>query len=235
MIGEATTLERGKIYQGGNLSTFEKLAGSVGDRVLYVGDHIYGDILKSKKSTMWRTCMVVQEIEDEISYTDTRTEEITRLSEVEVLRARIDDEVSSHKALLNANERKLERESLGPEQRKALEEERKTIKSELDTLRKALKECTDVADTLEIDVERGFNPYWGLMFKEGNENSRFGEQVEQYACIYTSRVSNFLQYSPMQYFRSPRDLMAHERAGALSGRLSPIGSEGPPKGTNRAE
>jgi HAD superfamily 5'-nucleotidase-like hydrolase len=235
VISEATTLERGKIYQGGNLSTFERLAGSVGDHVLYVGDHIYGDILKSKKSTMWRTCMVVQEIEDEISYTDSRIEEITRLSEVEVLRARIDDEVSSHKALLNATERKLERESLTREQRKGLEEERKTIKSELDTLRKALKECTDVADTLEIDVERGFNPYWGLMFKEGNENSRFGEQVEQYACIYTSRVSNFLQYSPMQYFRSPRDLMAHERAGALSGRLSPLGSEGPPKGTNRAE
>jgi len=60
-------------------------------------------------------------------------------------------------------------------------------------------------------VETGFNPYWGLMFKEGTENSRFGEQVEQYACIYTSRVSNLLAYSPMQYFRSPRDFMPHER------------------------
>jgi hypothetical protein len=72
-----------------------------------------------------------------------------------------------------------------------------------------------------------------LLFKEGNENSRFGEQVEQYACIYTSRVSNFLNYSPVQYFRSPRDLMPHERAGALSGKLSPIGGEGPAKAAAR--
>ena len=42
------------------------------------------------------------------------------------------------------------------------------------------------------------------------ENSRFGEQVEDYACVYTSRVSNFLAYSPLQYFRSPRDHMPHE-------------------------
>ena len=58
---------------------------------------------------------------------------------------------------------------------------------------------------------QGFNPYWGLMFKEGNENCRFGEQVEHYACLYTSRVSNLLFYSPMQYFRSPREAMPHER------------------------
>jgi hypothetical protein len=39
-----------------------------GDAVLYVGDHIYGDILKSKQASLWRPCMVVQELEDEIIY-----------------------------------------------------------------------------------------------------------------------------------------------------------------------
>ncbi|MGZ3408615.1 MAG: 5'-nucleotidase domain-containing protein, partial [Polyangia bacterium] len=29
-------------------------------------------------------------------------------------------------------------------------------------------------------------------------------------CVYTSRVSNFLAYSPLRYFRSPRDHMPHE-------------------------
>ena len=57
--------------------------------------------------------------------------------------------------------------------------------------------------------------------------------MEQYACLYTSRVSNFLHYSPMQYFRSPRDLMPHEQAGALTGEVSPLGGEGPPKGARR--
>ena len=63
---------------------------------------------------------------------------------------------------------------------------------------------------LEEEVDRAFNPYWGQIFKEGVENSRFGEQVEDYACLYTSRVSNFLAYSPLRYFRSPRDHMPHE-------------------------
>jgi hypothetical protein len=50
------------------------------------------------------------------------------------------------------------------------------------------------------------------VFKEGAENSRFGRQVENYACVYTSRVSNFLFYSPHQYFRAPRHWMPHEKS-----------------------
>ena len=232
VIGEAQTLERWKVYQGGNLASFERMAGFSGESVLYVGDHIYGDILKSKKASLWRTCMVVQEIEDEITYTDSRKDEISRLSEIELVRARLDDEVTHRKGHLNMLERRLEKETtLEAAERERLEEERRRAKTDLEKLRKGLKEATEIADTLENDVEEGFNPYWGLLFKEGNENSRFGEQVEQYACVYTSRVSNLLHYSPMQYYRSPRDLMPHEQAGALSGKLSPLGSEGPAKGS----
>ncbi|HYI02289.1 HAD-IG family 5'-nucleotidase, partial [Hyalangium sp.] len=233
VVGQAKSLERGKVYSGGNLPQFEEFTGHRGENILYVGDHIYGDILKSKKSSLWRTCMVVQELEDEIAYTDSRREEISRLSEVEVTRARLDDEVNATKAALNAVERRLERDTLGPAERAHEEEERKRLKGELDLVRRALKEAMGIADTLEHDVEEGFNPYWGLLFKEGNENSRFGYQVEQYACLYTSRVSNFLHYSPMQYYHSPRDQMPHEQAGALSGKLSPLGSEGPPRGSSK--
>jgi hypothetical protein len=178
--------------------------------------------------------MVVQEIEDELNYSFSRADEITRLSAIELLRARVDDEIGKHKALLNGIERKLEKEALAPPARATVEDERKHVKSELDKLRKAYRECNEISQVLEVDVERGFNPYWGLLFKEGNENSRFGEQVEQYACLYTSRVSNFLFYSPAQYFRSPRDLMPHEVAGAPTAGLAPLGGEGPPKGTNGA-
>ena len=90
-----------------------------------------------------------------------------------------------------------------------------------------------LAESLEQNVEEGFNRYWGLLFKEGNENSRFGSQVEQYACLYTSRVSNFLYLSPMQYLRAQRDRMPHEMAWAPTGRMAPVGSEGPPKGARR--
>lgn len=233
--GEATSLERGKIYQGGNLGAFERLTGSGGETVLYVGDHIYGDILKSRKTSMWRTCMIVQELEDELNYTEALREEILKLSEIEMLQARIDDEVSVQKVRLNHLEKRLEREELSEPAREKLDQERREAKHDLDKLRRSAKECAEIGSTLEKAVEGGFNPSWGLLFKEGPENSRFGEQVEQYACLYTSRVSNFVFYSPMQYFRSPRDQMAHELAGAVSGKLSPFAGEGPPKGTNRAE
>jgi 5'-nucleotidase len=233
VLGEATTLERWKVYQGGNLASFERMTGFSGEKVLYVGDHIYGDILKSRKASLWRTCMVVQELEDEIRYTEARREEISRLSEVELLRARLDDAVNQHKALLSTLERRLEREDPSAEQRAELEQQRRQAKAELEKLRRALKAAISIAETLERDVEAGFNPYWGLLFKEGHENSRFGAQVEQYACLYTSRVSNLLSVSPTQYLRSARELMPHEQGGAPAGKLSPLGSEGPPKGSSR--
>ena len=230
LLGPASALERGKVYAGGNLVQFEAMTGVSGDKVLYVGDHIYGDILKSKKSSLWRTCMVVQEIEDEIAYTDERAADIGRLSEVERLRGRLDDEVNHLKTVLNAVERRAEQ---GPEAKAQAEEERRHVKADLEHVRRALKDANEVSDTLEADIEEGFNEWWGLLFKEGNENSRFGEQVEQYACIYTSRVSNLLFYSPMQYFRSPRELMPHEQAGALSAQLSPMGGEGSARAASR--
>ncbi len=35
-------------------------------QVLYVGDHIYGDILRSKKTLGWRTMLVVPELATEL-------------------------------------------------------------------------------------------------------------------------------------------------------------------------
>jgi hypothetical protein len=66
------------------------------------------------------------------------------------------------------------------------------------------------ATTIEREIAQRFHAYWGSLLKEANETSSFGDQVEEYACVYTSRVSNFLAYSPLQYFRSPRDLLPHE-------------------------
>jgi HAD superfamily 5'-nucleotidase-like hydrolase len=226
---EPRALDRGKIYQGGNLTDFERLAAIAGERILYVGDHIYGDILKSKKSSLWRTCMVVEELEDEIAYTERCAEDIGRLASLERLRSRLDDEINTRKQVLNALDRKLEKRELDDASRQTAEEARRAEKADLEQLRRALKEAVAEADSLEAKVELGANPFWGLIFKEGTENSRFGEQVEQYACLYTSRVSNLLQYSPMQYFRSPRDFMPHERLGAINGvdPLAPTGAVHP--------
>jgi len=44
----------GNVYQGGSLNFFSKLTGATGNNVLYIGDHIFADIIKSKKSQGWR-------------------------------------------------------------------------------------------------------------------------------------------------------------------------------------
>jgi HAD superfamily 5'-nucleotidase-like hydrolase len=223
--GEATSFERGRVYEGGDLVTFERLAGISGDRVLYVGDHIYGDILRSKKSSMWRTCIVVEEIEREIAWLEDRQEVLLELSRLEELRIRIEDEMTLHRSALNAVERRLDRDALDPAGRARLEEERRRDKQELEKLRRAHRDANARIDVLQRQLEEGLNPHWGLTFKEGNENSRFGEQIEDYACIYTSRASNFVFYSPMAYFRSPRAAMPHERAAI---RISPWGDDHAP-------
>ena len=47
-----------------------------GNDVLYVGDHIFGDILKSKKERGWRTFLVVPEVAQELSvWTEKRSKD----------------------------------------------------------------------------------------------------------------------------------------------------------------
>jgi HAD superfamily 5'-nucleotidase-like hydrolase len=225
VLGEARSLERGRIYQGGSLVEFESLVGIGGDRVLYIGDHIYGDILRSRKSSLWRTCMIVQELEPELAWLERNAPSLEEMARLEELRTRLDDEISARKTGLNILDRRLEREARDPPERAQLEQGRREMKHELERLRRALRDANGRVEDLERSVELGFNRYWGLSFKEGNENSRFGEQIEDYACLYTSRASNLLFYSPMQYLRALRAAMPHER---LMLRMAPYGDEHAP-------
>lgn len=43
-----------------------ELLGVWGKDILYIGDHIFGDIVKSKKRQGWRTCLVVPELSWEL-------------------------------------------------------------------------------------------------------------------------------------------------------------------------
>jgi len=210
-------LQRGRIYQGGNIVDFERLAGAGGDKVLYVGDHIYGDILRAKKSSVWRTCMIVQELEQELTTVAQHREEIARLAELDRRGQRLESELNYQQSLLKTLQKLADSDAprlpgaphvvLAPTD---LEAAKKAAKASLDAVRATLRETLAEFDTIALRVDQAFNRRWGALFKEGNENSRFGEQVEDYACLYTSRVSNFLSYSPLQYFRAPRDHMPHE-------------------------
>uniref|UniRef100_A0A2K6PSR2 5'-nucleotidase domain containing 4 n=1 Tax=Rhinopithecus roxellana TaxID=61622 RepID=A0A2K6PSR2_RHIRO len=49
------------VYSGGSSDMVCELLGVQGKDILYIGDHIFGDILKSKKQQGWQTCLVVSE------------------------------------------------------------------------------------------------------------------------------------------------------------------------------
>lgn len=59
-------LKKGHIYSGGSCDVFSSLIGAKGKDVLYIGDHIFGDILKSKKIKGWRTFLLVPELASEL-------------------------------------------------------------------------------------------------------------------------------------------------------------------------
>ncbi|CAH1782892.1 unnamed protein product [Owenia fusiformis] len=59
-------LRQGQVYSGGSCDVMSDLIGAAGKDVLYIGDHIFGDILKSKKKQGWRTFLVVPELAHEL-------------------------------------------------------------------------------------------------------------------------------------------------------------------------
>jgi 5'-nucleotidase len=205
-------LERGKIYEGGNLQDLERALGAVGDEVLYVGDHIYGDILRSKKESAWRTAMIIQELEVEVVAHDSCHEDFMRAEYLEEGRDRLEDELRFYQTRFKDLSRRIEHAHHKPNGLNVAEAEaeRGRIKRAIDRVRARLRLVDGELHMIERRVDQRFHPFWGSLLKEENEESSFGSQVEEYACLYTSRVSNFLFYSPQQYYRSPRDEMAHE-------------------------
>ncbi|XP_019795475.1 cytosolic purine 5'-nucleotidase isoform X1 [Orcinus orca] len=59
-------LQHGIVYSGGSSDTICDLLGAKGKDILYIGDHIFGDILKSKKRQGWRTFLVIPELAQEL-------------------------------------------------------------------------------------------------------------------------------------------------------------------------
>lgn len=203
-----TRFEPRAVYSGGNIRRFEKLSPPGGDQVLYVGDHIYGDIIRSKRDSMWRTALILEELEAELAIAKEVQRAQSDLTALEEHRARLDYEVTTLKLKIAAVEQALEND---PPRVEELTRAKRQLRMTLDRKRRDLKAAQGRRDQLASEVDGAYNRYWGSVFKEGAEVSRFGEQVEDYACIYTSRVSNFLSYSPAQYFRAPRHWMSHEK------------------------
>ncbi|MEM9729143.1 MAG: HAD-IG family 5'-nucleotidase [Myxococcota bacterium] len=208
--GETTRQpSRGRVYTGGNIGDLRQTLGVPGDEVLYVGDHIYGDVLRAKKESAWRTAMIIQEMDDELRTLREHAHGFERVAGLEQTRTAVQDELRERQARLKRTERALQDAELDGE-RPSYEAERVRHRRAIDRLRAQLRGLDTELSTLNDSLDQAFHPFWGSTFKSGAEVSSFGNQVEQYACLYTSRASNLVQYSPMHYFQSPRHRMPHE-------------------------
>lgn len=63
---------------------FTDMIGAKGKDVLYVGDHIFGDILKSKKIGGWRTFLIVPELVQELHVWTDKCQLFEQLQDLDV-------------------------------------------------------------------------------------------------------------------------------------------------------
>lgn len=217
-----------KVFDQGSRPWLEKaLAGVQGDRILYVGDHIYGDVLKSKSTTGWRTALIVPELESELAWLAAETAAIAERSELEDERFDLETALASAEMSLRAARRA---ERRGDEDGEPVRQPgngasvyRDTLRALVGDLRARLESNATRVLELTTQIEQHHNPRWGQLLKERHKHSLFGAQMANYACLYTSRVSNFAAYSPHHAFEPPRDLLPHERVLRLaSPRRDPV-------------
>lgn len=177
------------IWQGGWFGDVQEGLGVEGNEILYLGDHIYGDVVSIKKRCDWRTGLVLGGLEKEIE-----ANRSTRKLQAEI------DGLMRRKSRLEkeADEAEMDRRFGGKSRvpsEHAVEQDR--LNSQISSLLEELK--------------THYNPWWGEILRAGSEESRYADQVESYACIYMTRVSDLGEYSPRTYFRPRRRLLAHER------------------------
>ena len=196
----------GGVFSQGSLGGLMELIGEPGEHVLYVGDHIYSDIVSSKIESTWRTALIVRELEDEIAQRGRLRDDLKRGKELRSQLAELGHEMDHLRDVLFLYQQLLESGTDIPTE--PLEALTRRSRSITQRHRETLRAEGDWAD----QIDRQFDTYWGSFFKQGTSKTRFAAQLETYACLYTSRVSNFAYYGSNRYFRVVQDPMMHELA-----------------------
>ncbi len=182
-------LSRG-VYQGGNARKFTSDLGLDGDDILYVGDHIYGDILRLKKDCNWRTGMIIEELDQEIQQNKKAEPMSDEIESLMTKKEPFEDELTD---LMTKRIDKI-----------------KIDDKRIDQLQDEITAIDTLISQLIKKQQALYNPNWGQLMRAGNEESYFAYQMERYACIYMSKVENIFSLSPRTYFRAARRPLSHE-------------------------
>ncbi len=179
------------VYQGGNATTFTDHLALNGDEILYIGDHIYGDILRLKKDCNWRTALVVDELGEEIAAQKKAFPIEQKIIESMAIKKRIEQEYL---------ELDTQRQD---EKTNQYDEAIRTLQTQISSI--------DSTITALLNEQRSFyNPTWERVFRAGAEESYFAYQVDRYACIYMEKLTDLFDCSPLTYFRAHRRSLAHD-------------------------
>lgn len=201
----AVSLAAGKVFQGGNHEHLHHLLGKevvAGPQIMYVGDHMFSDVIRGKRSLGWRTMLVVPELAHEVDMWLSLSPKYKRIEELREWRNELDDLVDRLSLLLISCEN---------EEECSLYDKRDEMFAELEKAKEEHNDAKQAFSDELLSFHESFHPIWGQIFKVGYQNSRFAQQVENYACLYTSKVSNLGKVSPEMSFRTQADMMPHDQ------------------------
>ncbi|MEN8235033.1 MAG: HAD-IG family 5'-nucleotidase [Actinomycetota bacterium] len=194
------SIERGGVFYGGNARLVEESLGLTGDEFLYVGDHLYGDVHYSKGLLRWRTALILQELETEIGALSEFLATQEQLGVLMAEKERLEAKLSAERlADLRAREGYAEPMI-----------EIADGSAAISTTRNELLALDDTIAPLAIEAGQLRNEAWGQMMRAGADKSLLARQIERYADIYTSRVSNLLYPGPYAMFRMGRQDLPHD-------------------------
>jgi hypothetical protein len=199
--GAKLQVDSGRCYYGGNASLVEAALGLQGQDILYVGDHIFADVHVSKRTVRWRTALVLREIEDDVRALDAFRDHERRLRALMEQKTTLEREVAVLR--LDLQRRRSQRSPISDQTIAAIE-------IELETKKGALAELDQSIAPLAEEATRLTHPRWGPTMRAGIDKAHIARQIERYADIYLSRVSNFRWATPFAYFRPPKSSLPHD-------------------------
>ncbi len=189
-------LIKGEVYFGGHARLVEEWSGLSAAQMLYVGDHLFGDVHVTKDILRWRTALISRELEAEVDDAITFAPMERRL--IELMSRKV--AVEHHQAAL-----RMQRRRAMADGEPIVDIERSLAAAGSD----AARIDGEVAPLAKAAAQLG-NPNWGPLMRAGNDKSLFARQVERYADVYLSRVSNFLHVTPYAYLRAARGSLPHD-------------------------
>ncbi|KAK7120339.1 hypothetical protein R3I94_020364 [Phoxinus phoxinus] len=192
-------LQHGTVYSGGSSDIVCDLLDVKGKDILYVGDHIFGDILKSKKRQGWKTFLVVPELVKELHVWTDKTSMFEELRHLDIFLAELyhkSDELSS------------------PESYSSAIQNGSTAERHLDSGSQESPDISAIQRRIKM-VTYGMDLCYGKMgslLRCGSTKTLFASQLLRYADIYSTTCLNLLNYPFSYLFRAPHVLLPHEAA-----------------------